>query len=126
MTNLQPGNLRGKKRGGFEHEIILTRTASMRERSMHAERQRASGPQHQSIADAGEGNKAFDVVIAVGAAPDNMQRQVDLGRRLFDPRVGQVSRRQASCARLRRTMRYRRAGRFAAWLRSWPGLQARV
>ena len=40
----------------------------------------------QSVADRGEGDQALDVVIAVGAAADDAQRQVDLGGRQFGAR----------------------------------------
>ena len=41
--------------------------------------------ERQPVAVAGKGDEAFEIVVAVGAAANHLQGQVDLGERMLDP-----------------------------------------
>ena len=79
----------GKRARRLEHEIVVALTCLRRARPVHRQPELAAARKAQSVAEVGERHQAFDLVIAVVAAAQHPQRQIDLGRRVFDQRNGQ-------------------------------------
>ena len=140
----------GRERaGGLEHEIVVDGTRRGRARPAHGEPERSAGNDPQAVPHARKDHQALNGVIAIGAAADDAQGQVDLGGRMFDEHacsrcppcawgIGHGELRQSarralsrrrraswSCPRLRRA-RVLRAFRDAAFPRSSRALQARA
>ena len=80
-------HLLGQRARGLEHEIVVGRSRGRGGRAAHRQRQRAAGHQGQTIAETvaavREHDEAREPVIAVGAAAEHGERQIDLGRRGF-------------------------------------------
>ena len=68
---------------GLENEILVGRSCRTRARTVHDERKWRTNLEHQAVAGARKAHQAFELVIAVGAAADDAQRQVDLGKGRF-------------------------------------------
>ena len=58
----------------------------------------AAGREPQGVADAGEHDQAFDLMIAVGAPAEHAQREIDLGGRPLDARCRSDRSRHGSLA----------------------------
>ena len=67
--------------GRLEHEIVGAVAGLRRARPAHRQRSSPPGDKAQAIAEIGEHDQAFELVIAVGAAAEDPQRQIDLSRR---------------------------------------------
>ena len=68
-----------ERRRCFQHQIIGRRAAGRRIGPPDVERGFAGGFERQRVGEIGEDDQAFKLVIAVGAAADDAQSQVDLG-----------------------------------------------
>ena len=64
----------------LEHEIIGVGAGLARRCAAEGQRQCAAGRKSEPVAAIGEYDQAFELVIAVGAAAKDSQRQVHLGR----------------------------------------------
>ena len=60
-------NARGKLAGGAEHEVVRPSARRLRRGADDFERERGGGRERQRVAGAGEGDEAFQFVIAVDA-----------------------------------------------------------
>ena len=76
----------GERARGLQHQIVADRSGRRRGRPVDGERERAPRRKGQRVADAGEHHETLDVMVAVGAAADDAERQVDLGGRPFGAR----------------------------------------
>ena len=75
----QPGHAPRERAGRLEDEVVRLAAGGARRRSGDGQAQRAR-LKAQIIAGAGEGDEAFEGVIAVRPAAEDVERQVDLGR----------------------------------------------
>ena len=92
---LEPGDALAQRGERFEHQIVGNRPACGGERPGDVERGIAARLQAERVGEVGEGHQAFKLVIAVGAAAEHAQCQIDLGGSLFDQRrVTRASRRR--------------------------------
>ncbi len=77
----EPGDARGKGACGFEDEIVGVGTGLRRTRPADGQRKLVPRRQNQAVAAIGEDDQARNFVIALGAATEHPQCQIDLGRR---------------------------------------------
>ena len=75
----QAGHAPRERPRRLEDEVVGLAASGVRGRAGDGQAQLAR-PEAQIIAGAGEGDQAFEFVIAVGPAAEDVQRQVDLGR----------------------------------------------
>ena len=75
----QAGDALGEAMGGAQHQILGHCAGGGGGRAIDGERERLARREAQRIASAGEGDEALELVIAVGAAAENMKGQIDLG-----------------------------------------------
>ena len=125
MAELQIADARFQELCGLEHEIVGALAAGLRHRARRRQLQFRASHQRQAIGAIGERHHAFEVVIAVDAAPDHPQGQVDLGTRLVSEcRHGNVPQNLAisrpcrllfSCRRKRPKSWCPPAGRCRSW-----------
>jgi hypothetical protein len=80
-ADLQALHALGQKTGGLENEVIGLASGLRCRRAIDAKSQRRAGLKPEIVARAGKGHEAYQIVIAVGPAPEHMERQVDLGGR---------------------------------------------
>ena len=83
---LEPGDTRAQRGQRLEHQIAVGRPAGGGERPADIERAIAAGVQRERVRQIGEGDQAFELVIAVAAAAEHAQCQIDLGGRRVDQR----------------------------------------
>ena len=76
---LQAGDAPRERPRRLEDEVVGLAASGVRGRPFDGQAQLAR-PKAQLVAGAGEGDQAFEFVIAVGPAAEDVQRQVDLGR----------------------------------------------
>jgi hypothetical protein len=74
-----PGT-RSKRACGAQYKIVIRIAGGRGRRAVDFEGQPWTGRQRQRIARAGKGDKTFERVIAIRAATENLQRQVDFRR----------------------------------------------
>src|SRR4051794_31506009 len=64
----------------LENEIAVERACASRGGAFARERKLLARNQGEGVADAGEGDEAFEFVVAVGPPSEDVQAEVDLGR----------------------------------------------
>ena len=77
--SLNPSTALGQRARRFEHEIVAARARRLRGRTGHIQFERVAGNEYQPVADSGEHHETFDLVVAIGPAPEHMQREIDFG-----------------------------------------------
>src|SRR5207302_10107329 len=82
-AELETWNPGGERLSRLEDQIVLDRPRQLRGRPAHGELQRVRWCEAQDIGQACESDEAFDLMIPIGAAGKDAQRQVDFRRRLF-------------------------------------------
>ena len=114
--SLRPVDLRRAARArALQHQIVGDRPACGGERTAHRPSVAAPpGCKREPIGHARERHQAFELVIAVGAAAEHAQRQIDLGRRRVRPARAAASR-QPDVSRRRRT---------SSACRPWPATRS--
>jgi len=87
-TQADAWDARSERAGGLKHKVVGTVACLRRAGPPHGKGKRAATRKAQAIAKIRERNQAFNVMIAVGAAAKDAQRQIDFGRRAFNERSG--------------------------------------
>ena len=82
------GNTRGERARRLQHEIVGARPRLRGMGPAQRERKLAARRKAQTVAEAGKRDQAFNLMVAVGAAAEYPQRQIDFGRRVLDERNG--------------------------------------
>ena len=129
MPGLERGNVARQHMRGLDDEIVFGRTRLHDKGALDRQSRRVGERQPQRIAFAGEGDEAFDVVIAVRTLAADAQSQIDFGRRSLSRYSAQRMQGQAgpkpvirrfriSCWSCRRWSRSLRRDRRAAFPRS--------
>jgi hypothetical protein len=77
----QPGDTIKQRARGPQNKIVGGRAGGFRHGSVDAQRQSPGRLERQPVATAGEGDDAVEIMPAVLAAAQNVQRQVDFGGR---------------------------------------------
>ena len=85
-----------------QYEIVVAAAGGVRRRPVDGQRERLARRQGQMIADAREGDEALQLVIAVVATTQNVQRQIDLGRRARLHHIGHDFAAPSICSAMRK------------------------
>ena len=82
--SFKSGNFSRQCLPGLEHEIVIQRTGLLGGEATHSERKYIAWHKGQAIAFPCKHHQAVEQMIAVGAPPKHGEREIDLGRGVFD------------------------------------------